>query len=73
MDIELIATSIVEAAIKVHTALGPGLLESAYQKCMDYELKERGSRVDCEIILPIACEKIKIDGDTGLICWWIVA
>ena len=35
MDIEVIATSIVEAAIKVHTALGPGLLESAYQKCME--------------------------------------
>jgi len=61
MDIELIATRIVEAAIKVHTALGPGLLESAYQKCMDYELKERGSRVECEVILPIAYEKIMID------------
>ncbi len=61
MDIEVIATRIVEATIKVHTALGPGLLESAYQKCMEYELKERGLRVECEVILPIAYEKIKID------------
>ncbi len=61
MDIESIATRIVETAIKVHTALGPGLLESAYQKCMDYELKERGSWVQCEVLLPIAYEKMKID------------
>ena len=41
MDIEEIAKKIVDAAIKVHTALGPGLMESAYQKCMEYELKKR--------------------------------
>jgi GxxExxY protein len=61
MDIEVIATRIVEAAIKVHTVLGPGLLESAYQKCMEYELKEGGLQVDCEVVLPIAYEKIRID------------
>ena len=38
VDIEEIATKIVDAAMKVHTVLGPGLLGSAYQKCMEYEL-----------------------------------
>lgn len=61
MDIEEIARKIVNAAIKVHTALGPGLLESAYQKCMEYELKQDGLTVECELILPITYGKIAID------------
>jgi len=61
MDIEEIAQKIVNVSIKVHTALGPGLLESAYQKCMEYELKNEGLRVECEVILPIIYENIKID------------
>lgn len=61
MDIEEIAKNIVSAAIKVHTALGPGLLESAYQKCMEYELKKSGLKVECEVVLPIEYETIKID------------
>jgi GxxExxY protein len=61
MDIEKIAAKIVDAAIKVHTALGPGLLESAYQKCMEYELKQEGLSVENEVVLPITYEKIIID------------
>ena len=61
MEIEEIASKIVAAAIKVHTALGPGLLESAYQKCMTYELARDGSKVECEVILPIKYEGIHID------------
>ncbi|KKO20480.1 MAG: hypothetical protein BROFUL_00795 [Candidatus Brocadia fulgida] len=38
MDIEEVGKKIIGAAIKVHCALGPGLLESSYQKCLDYEL-----------------------------------
>lgn len=49
----MLATKIVDAAIKVHTALGPGLLESAYQKCMQYELQKKGLKLDCELALPI--------------------
>jgi GxxExxY protein len=61
MDIEEIAKKIVAAAIKVHTALGPGLLESAYQKCMEYDLKNDGLRVACELVLPIRYGEITID------------
>ena len=45
MDIEEVAKTIVDAAIKVHRALGPGLLESAYQQCLAYELRKRGLQV----------------------------
>jgi len=61
MDIEEIAKAIVDSTIKVHRALGPGLLESAYQQCLAYELRKRGLRVDCEVTLPIVYDGQKID------------
>ena len=61
MDIEEFAGQIVDAAIKVHRALGPGLLESAYQKCLEYELRKRGLRVECEVLQPVVYEDVKID------------
>jgi len=61
MEIEDIASRIVAVAMKIHTALGPGLLESAYQKCMEYELKKIGLKVECEVLLPIRYEDIDID------------
>jgi GxxExxY protein len=51
----------VDAAIKVHSALGPGLLESAYQACLAYELRKRGLRVVCEVLLPILYDGQQID------------
>ncbi len=53
MEIEEIAKTIVDSAITVHRPLGPGLLESAYQKCLAYELSKRGLDVQCEIQVPI--------------------
>jgi GxxExxY protein len=61
MAIEEIAAKIVTAAIKVHTALGPGLLESAYQKCIQYELQKDGLAVECEVMLPVMYDKLRID------------
>ena len=61
MDIEDIASKIVAAAMKVHTALGPGLLESAYQRCIQYELQKSELEVECEVALPVVYEKVKID------------
>jgi len=60
-DIEAIATDVVDCAIKVHKALGPGLLESAYQHCHAYELKKRGWDAETEIKLPLIYEDQKID------------
>jgi len=61
MPIEEVAKQIVDAAIKVHRALGPGLLESAYQKCFAYELRQRGLRVECEVQLPLVYEGLSFD------------
>ncbi len=58
---EATAQQIVNAAIKVHKALGPGLLESVYQKCLAYELEKIGTKVACEIPLPVKYEDVVID------------
>ena len=61
MDIEAVGKQIVDASIKVHRALGPGLLESAYQVCLAYELAKRGLRVECEVQIPVVYEGVQID------------
>ncbi|HKJ37973.1 MAG TPA: GxxExxY protein [Anaerolineales bacterium] len=60
-EIEAIATDVVDCAVKVHKALGPGLLESAYQQCHAFELRKRGRDVKTEVKLPIVYEGQKID------------
>jgi len=52
---------IIGAAIEVHRTLGPGLLESAYQECLLFELKSRGLNVEKEKALPIIYKDIKLD------------
>ena len=53
--------SVVDAAIKVHTQLGPGLLESAYQACLAYELRKRGLDVQTQVSLPVIYDEVRID------------
>jgi GxxExxY protein len=61
MDIEDIGNKILGASIKVHSALGPGLLESAYQKCLAHELNRMRLKIKCEVFLPILYEDVLID------------
>jgi GxxExxY protein len=52
---------IIGAAIEVHRELGPGLLESAYEACLRYELEQRGLRVVQQLVLPVVYKGIEID------------
>jgi GxxExxY protein len=56
-----IGAQIVDAALKIHKQLGPGLLESAYQTCLTYELRKRGLRVECEVNQPVDYDGKKIE------------
>jgi GxxExxY protein len=56
-----IATIIVDVAFKIHTQYGPGLLESAYQALMVYELRKRGLKVEAEKPIPLLHESVVID------------
>jgi len=53
--------SIIGAAIAVHAAIGPGLLESAYQVCLCHEIGKRGHLCMREVALPVQYDGIKID------------
>lgn len=59
--VEEIATEIVDSCFKIHKELGPGLLESAYEICLEYELIKRGFAVDRQIPQPVIYEEIAID------------
>ncbi len=56
-----ITSEIIGAAMKVHRKLGPGLLESAYEACMEYELKTAGLQVERQKAVPLVYEAIKLD------------
>lgn len=56
-----ISGQIVDAAIAVHSALGPGLLESAYETCLAFELADRGLSVRTQMELPIVYRDVRID------------
>lgn len=56
-----LSSLIINRALKVHTALGPGLLESSYQECLFYELGEAGLFVEKEKSLPLVYESVKLE------------
>lgn len=61
MNEEEIFKKVLDCAFKVHTALGPGLLESAYEECLYYEIKKLGLTVEKQKPLPLVYEEVKLD------------
>jgi len=61
MVINEVTGAVVDGAIKVHSVLGPGLLESAYHACLAYELRKRGLEVATQVELPVRYESIRVD------------
>lgn len=56
-----ISTIVIGLAIEIHRKLGPGLLESVYQECLFYKLKQKGLIVEKEKPMPLIFEEIKLD------------
>ncbi len=56
-----ITEQIIGAAMEVHRALGPGLLESAYEACLVFELRQRGLKVEQQKPLPVVYKDVKLD------------
>ena len=56
-----ISGAIIGAAMEVHRTLGPGLLESAYEACLAFELAERGLRLERQKPLPVVYREVKLD------------
>jgi GxxExxY protein len=57
-----ITGAVISAAMKVHTALGPGLLESIYRTCLQHELTKQGFRVEAEVWLPVHYDTLTLEG-----------
>jgi GxxExxY protein len=56
-----IGDAIIASALKIHRALGPGLLESAYETCLLYELQKRGLLAQRQVLIPVRYEDFTID------------
>jgi len=61
MDIETIFKKVLDSSFQVHTALGPGLLESAHEECLYYELSHSGLRVEKQKPLPLVYKDVKME------------
>ncbi len=61
MDVEEVAAEVVHAAFAVHTALGPGLLESAYEACLLHELRKRGLQCARQVVVPVEYDGEQVD------------
>ena len=61
MDSNLVTGNIIDAAMKIHTALGPGLLEGAYEACLLHELRKRNFKALSQVTLPVHYGGITID------------
>ena len=68
MDINRISGLIIEAVMRVHSALGPGLLESAYESCLVHELRKMGLMILSQLVLPVEYDGVKIDAGYRIDC-----
>jgi GxxExxY protein len=61
MNEDQLSNTVIGLAIKVHKSLGPGLLESAYEECLFYELTKNGLFVEKQKPMPLVYEAVKLD------------
>ena len=61
MTVNEISGAAIDAAMKVHSSLGPGLLESVYEACLAHELRKRGHHVQTQVVLPVTYDGVTID------------
>jgi GxxExxY protein len=61
MTVNDISGQVVDAAVRVHSVLGPGLLESTYKACLAHELRKRGFQVRTAVPMPVAYDGVALD------------
>jgi GxxExxY protein len=68
-EVEQIARAAVDAAFRVHSRLGPGVLESAYEACLTYELRKLDYHVETQVVLPIRYDGVELDAGYRIDIW----
>jgi GxxExxY protein len=66
LDVEAVGKAVLDAAFKVHTDLGPGLLESVYEACCAHLLRQNGVKVETQLALPVTYGDVRIDAGMRL-------
>lgn len=66
LDVELVGKAVLDAAFKVHTTLGPGLLESVYETTLAYEIRKGGLLVETQVAMPIVYDNTKLESGLRL-------
>ena len=66
VETEVIAKEVVDSAFKVHSTLGPGLLESVYEACLCHELSKRGIAFKSQVSLPVIYDGMRLDAGLRL-------
>ena len=59
-ELNLLSRRVLDCAFRVHTALGPGLLESTYEACLLYELRKDSLRVETQVPVPVVYDSVKL-------------
>ena len=67
--VDFLSNRVLNAAIKVHKELGPGLIESVYETCLAYELHKAGFAVERQVKLPIVYDGTVLDAELRLDIW----
>jgi len=70
MELNEITENIIGRAMKVHTALGPGLLESTYEVCLVHEVAKSNMKVVSQLPLPVVYDGIRLRPAVGSMFWW---
>jgi len=61
MELNEISAQIIAAAMRVHSAIGPGVLESVYQTCLHHELRKSGLAVEAQVTLPVIYDGLHLE------------
>ena len=69
LEVEAVGKKILDAAYTVHSALGPGLLESVYEACTAYEARQQGLNVETQVVVPVKYQTLFIDTGLRLDMW----
>jgi GxxExxY protein len=65
-ETERVGKSVLDAAYRVHSALGPGLLESVYETCLVYEIRAAGLDVETQVAVPVIYRDMRLEGGLRL-------
>ncbi|MBP9663594.1 MAG: GxxExxY protein [Pyrinomonadaceae bacterium] len=67
--VEQLSHRVIGAALKVHKELGPGLIESIYERCLCYEFQKSGLEFERQVAVPVVYDSVKLDADLRLDIW----